>query len=427
MKKILIKNKKLVGEITPPPSKSILHRYIIASSLAEGVSKISNINFSEDILATIEAMKKLGANIERKNNSLIIEGINNFNSFNEGEDFFNSQENNIIDCNESGSTLRFLIPLFLARKNKIQFTGKAGLFKRPLRPYFEIFEKNNIKYEQKENYLLLEGELKSGIFEIEGNISSQFITGLLFTVPLLKEDSKIIVKGNLESKSYVDLTLNCLEKFGIKIKNNNYKEFLIEGNQKYISKDIETESDFSQAAFYLVANSIGSNIKIKNLNFYSKQGDKKIIEFLEEVDNFKNKNETLHLDAKDYPDIVPILSLKCAVSNKKIEIINVARLRIKECDRLKATVQELSKLGFDLIEKEDAILINSQDKTNLKNKNDIYYLSTHNDHRIAMLIAIASTVCEKNIILDDASCVKKSYPNFWEDFISLGGEIEEIL
>ncbi|PID67092.1 MAG: 3-phosphoshikimate 1-carboxyvinyltransferase [Fusobacteriales bacterium] len=425
MKKILIKNKKLMGEITPPPSKSILHRHIIASSLAEGISKISNINFSEDILATIEAMRKLGANIEIKNDSLIIEGINNFNSFNEGNEFLNSQKNNIIDCNESGSTLRFLIPLFLARKNKIEFTGKIGLFKRPVTPYFEIFEKNNINYEQKENYLFLAGELKSGIFEIEGNISSQFITGLLFTLPLLKENSKIIIKGNLESKSYVDLTLDCLEKFGIKIKNNNYFEFFIEANQKYVSKNIETESDFSQAAFYLVANSIGSNIKIKNLNLLSKQGDKKIIEFLEEIDNFKNKNKTLYLDAKDFPDIVPILSLKCALSNKKIEIINIARLRIKECDRLKATVQELSKLGFDLIEKEDAILINSQDKINLKNKNDIC-LSSHNDHRIAMLIAIASTVCQNNIILDDASCVKKSYPNFWEDFVSLGGEIKEI-
>lgn len=428
MKKIIIKNKKLSGEISPPPSKSILHRYIISAALAEGISTVKNINFSEDILATIEAMKKIGAEIKIEENSLIIKGIDNFNK---RENFFNYQNNNIIDCNESGSTLRFLIPLFLVKENKIEFTGKSSLFKRPLSTYFEIFEKNNIKYNFKnQNSLVLEGKLKNNIYEVDGNISSQFITGLLFSLPLLEENSKIKIRGRLESKFYVDLTLDCLEKFGIKIeiqkRGDNDFEFIIKGKQKFISRDVEVESDFSQAAFYLVANSIGSNIEIKNMNYESKQGDKKIIDFLNQIDRFDEENKTLYLDAKDYPDIVPILSLKCAISNKRVEIINVERLRIKESDRLKSTVQELSKLGFDLLEKESSILINSKSKTKLKNIENIE-LSSHNDHRIAMLIGVASTVYKNNIILDDAVCVKKSYPDFWEDFSSLGGKADEYL
>ena len=414
----IIKADKLVGELSPPPSKSVLHRYIIASSLAKGISKIENISFSEDIIATIEAMKKLGAKIEQKDNYLLIDGSDTFKNLN---------ENIEIDCNESGSTLRFLFPLSIVEENKVLFKGRGKLFKRPMTPYFENFEKYKIKYSYiNENEILLEGKLKAGIYEIDGNISSQFITGLLFSLPLLEGESKIIINGKLESSNYIDISLDCLSKFGIKIINNSYQEFVIEGNQSYRAGNYRTEADYSQAAFFLVANAIGSKIKINDLSENSLQGDKKIIDFISEIDKWSSK-DTLILDGSETPDIIPILSLKAAVSGKKIEIINVERLRIKESDRLKATVEELSKINFDLIEKKDSILINSREDLKANKNEKIVSLSAHSDHRIAMMIAIATTCYDGEILLDNLDCVKKSYPNFWEVFLSLGGKIYEYL
>lgn len=414
----IIKADKLVGELSPPPSKSILHRYIIASSLAKGISKIENISFSEDIIATIEAMKKLGAKIEQKDNYLLIDGSDTFKNLN---------ENIEIDCNESGSTLRFLFPLSIVEENKVLFKGRGKLFKRPMTPYFENFEKYKIKYSYiNENEILLEGKLKAGIYEIDGNISSQFITGLLFSLPLLDGESKIIINGKLESSNYIDISLDCLSKFGIKIINNSYQEFIIEGNQSYRVGNYRTEADYSQAAFFLVANAIGSKIKINDLSENSLQGDKKIIDFISEIDKWSSK-DTLILDGSETPDIIPILSLKAAVSGKKIEIVNVERLRIKESDRLKATVEELSKINFDLIEKKDSILINSRENFKVNKNEKIVSLSAHSDHRIAMMIAIATTCYDGEILLDNLDCVKKSYPNFWEVFLSLGGKIYEYL
>ena len=414
----IIKADKLVGELSPPPSKSVLHRYIIASSLAKGISKIENISFSEDIIATIEAMKKLGAKIEQKENYLLIDGSDTFKNLN---------ENIEIDCNESGSTLRFLFPLSIVEENKVLFKGRGKLFKRPMTPYFENFEKYKIKHSYiNENEILLEGKLKAGIYVIDGNISSQFITGLLFSLPLLEGESKIIINGKLESSNYIDISLDCLSKFGIKIINNSYQEFIIEGNQSYRVGNYCTEADYSQAAFFLVANAIGSKIKINNLSENSLQGDKKIIDFISEIDKWSSK-DTLILDGSETPDIIPILSLKAAVSGKKIEIVNIERLRIKESDRLKATVEELSKLNFDLIEKKDSILINSREDLKANKNEKIVSLSAHSDHRIAMMIAIATTCYDGEILLDNLDCVKKSYPNFWEVFLSLGGKIYEYL
>ena len=414
----IIKADKLVGELSPPPSKSVLHRYIIASSLAKGISKIENISFSEDIIATIEAMKKLGAKIEKKDNYLLIDGRDTFKNLN---------ENIEIDCNESGSTLRFLFPLSIVKENKVLFKGRGKLFKRPMTPYFQNFEKFKIKHlYMDENAILLEGQLKAGIYEIDGNISSQFITGLLFSLPLLDGESKIIINGKLESSNYIDISLDCLNKFGVKIINNSYQEFIIEGNQSYRVGNYRTEADYSQGAFFLVANATGSKIKINDLSENSLQGDKKIIDYISEIDNWNSK-DTLVLDGSETPDIIPILSLKAAVSGKKIEIVNIERLRIKESDRLKATVEELSKLNFDLIEKKDSILINSRENFKVNKNEKAISLSAHSDHRIAMMIAIAATCYDGEILLDNLDCVKKSYPNFWEVFLSLGGKVYEYL
>ncbi|MDO4689773.1 MAG: 3-phosphoshikimate 1-carboxyvinyltransferase [Fusobacterium sp.] len=420
MKKIVLEKSKLKGKVFPPASKSILHRYIIAASMADGKSRIKNISLSEDIFATISAMRNLGAKIEIVNRELLIDGSSFSN-----EKVVDINESVQIDCNESGSTLRFLIPISMTKKNKIIFKGKSSLFKRPLEPYFEIFEKNSIEYKflkNQEGKLSIEGLLKSGEYEIIGNVSSQFITGLLFALPLLEGDSLIKIKGNLESKSYIDLTLDCLKKFGISFKNIDYKEIYIGGSQKYNAIDIDVEADFSQAAFFLVANELGSGIEIKNININSLQGDKEIIALIEKL---KTKNKEILIDGSNCPDIIPIFSLYAAYLNKKVKIINVRRLRIKECDRLSATVQELSKLGFDLQEREEEILINYMGNKDLKKENQ--KLSSHNDHRIAMMIAIASTVYEGKIELDNATCVNKSYPDFWDIFSYLGGIYNECM
>lgn len=419
MKTIVLKNSKLNGKVKPPASKSILHRYIIAASMAMGKSNIKNINLSEDIEATINAMRTLGADIKVEKGELLVDGSSFSCSF-------SKDESHIIDCNESGSTLRFMIPISLIKENKVLFLGKENLFKRPLDPYFKIFEEQEIIYNfdlTKNEKLKIVGNLKNGLFKIVGNISSQFITGLLFALPHLKENSTVEITGELESKSYIDLTFECLEKFGINFINNDYKTINLKGLQKYKAREIEVESDFSQAAFFLVANALGSNLDIENINRDSLQGDKEIINLIEKVNKHNNESKALLIDGSNCPDIIPIFSLYAAYSNKKIRIKNISRLRIKESDRLSATVQELSKLGFDLQEQEDDIIINYREKTKLKNKK--IFVSAHNDHRIAMMLAIAATVYQGEIILDNADCVKKSYPDFWEVYSSLGGIFNE--
>lgn len=414
MNEIILENSKLEGEIFIPPSKSVLHRYIISASLADGISKIDEVgSLSEDIIATINCMKNLGADIVLKNNSLLIDGRKTFKKLNL----------NIFNCNESGSTLRFLIPVAMVKYKEITFTGKKSLFKRPLEIYYQNFIKKRIKYSIEENKLIIFDKLIVGSYEVEGNISSQFVTGLLFALPLLKNDSEIIVKGKLESKFYVDLTIDCLKNFGINIKNENYKKFFVKGNQKYRPYIIKMEGDFSQAAFFIVANFLGANINIKNLNFNSLQGDKIISALLNEIDN-ANPNKKIIFDGSDFPDIVPILSLAICYKGINAKIINIERLKFKESDRLFATAYVLRKLSYNVKINNDSIEF--YPKNEEKNKMNIE-LYSFNDHRIAMLIGIATLIYPYKIKLIGYDCVKKSYPNFWSDFVSLGGKINEYL
>ncbi|MPQ44590.1 3-phosphoshikimate 1-carboxyvinyltransferase [Clostridium tarantellae] len=423
MNKIKITPKKLKGEVNIPPSKSMAHRAIICASLSRGTSIIDNVDFSEDMIATINAMKALGADIKIEENKLIINGENTF-----------SLKNIVIDCNESGSTLRFLVPLSISRKNKINFIGKGNLGKRPLNTYYNILNEKGIKYSYKKNILdfNIDGELKGGEFKVEGNISSQFISGLLFALPLLKEDSKIIITTNLESKGYIDLTLSMIEKFGIKVENKNleYKEFIIKGNQQYKPFNYRVEGDYSQAAFYLCADALGNDIVCKDLNLNSLQGDKECIDILKRMGGVveehkgikiiaKNTEGTI-IDASQCPDVIPVLTVVAALSTGETKIINGERLRIKECDRLNAICIELNKLGANIKELKDGLIINGVKSLNGAN------ISSHNDHRIAMSIAIASTLCKGDITLENPECVKKSYPSFWEDFKSIGGKFIEI-
>ncbi|WP_411169920.1 3-phosphoshikimate 1-carboxyvinyltransferase [Clostridium sp. MB05] len=426
MKTLKIRRSKLDGIVKVPPSKSMSHRAIICAALGVGTSTIENIDYSDDINATIDAMIALGAAIIKEEDKVIVSGMYR-------EDSIKSNVR-VIDCNESGSTLRFIIPISLLFDGITKFVGKGNLGKRPLDTYFDIFKEQGIKYNYVENELnmIVKGVLKSGEFTLPGNISSQFITGLLFSLPLLDGDSKIIITTDIESKGYIDLTLSCMKDFGIEIENNNYKEFIIKGNQRYISRNYRVEGDYSQAAFYLSADALGSNVVIDDLNIKSLQGDKEVIEILERMGakfhvnensiNCTIDNELIStvIDASQCPDIIPVLSTVAALAKGRTEIINGGRLRIKECDRLKAIATELNKIGAKVEEKEDGVIIEGIDE--FEGGVEVW---SWKDHRIAMSLAIASTRCKEPIIIKDYDCVAKSYPNFFEDFKMLGGSVDE--
>lgn len=417
---------ELKGEVKIPPSKSMAHRAIICAALSEGLCIIENIDYSDDIIATIDAMNSLGAKIVKHKDYIEVIG-----AYGNDEKV---KEARVIDCNESGSTLRFLVPISLLFKGSSNFIGRGNLGKRPLTTYYNIFERQGIQYSYEEGNLnlVINGELKAGTFEVEGNVSSQFITGLLFTLPLLKEDSKIIITTEMESKGYIDLTLKAMSDFGVEIINNNYREFIIKGNQKYNARNYRVEGDYSQAAFFLCADSLGNDVLCKDLDLNSLQGDKEVIDILERMNVVFNANDigvkgiangeltSTVIDGSQCPDIIPVLTAVASLTNGTTEIINAGRLRIKECDRLAAVTSELNKLGAKIIEKEDGLVITGVEK--LQGGVEVW---SHKDHRIAMTLAIASTRCEEPIVIKDYECVAKSYPNFFEDFKALGGNIHE--
>lgn len=423
MNSVKITPGKLKGEVKIPPSKSMAHRAVICASLSNGKSKITNIEYSDDIIATINAMRALGSEIEIFDDHLEIDGSRVF-SKNVGE----------IDCNESGSTLRFMVPLAIAKEAEMRFIGKGNLGKRPLTTYYEIFDRQGIEYSYKEGELDLKvkGTIKGEEFKIRGDISSQFISGLLFTLPLIKEDSKIIITTNLESKGYIDLTLSMLDYYGINVVNNDYKEFIIKGNQKYTPKDYKVEGDFSQSAFFLVADALGSDVLVKDLNMDSLQGDKEVIEIIERMGcKILSKEEGIKVKAKDLtptiidaaqcPDIIPVLTVLASLTTGITKVINAERLRIKECDRLKAITTELNKLGASVTELENSLLIEGVESLTGGT------VSSWDDHRIAMTLAIAATCAKDEVIIENPSCVKKSYPSFWRDYKLLGGKVDERL
>ncbi len=409
------------GTIKVPPSKSMAHRAIICASLANGTSTIKNIGYSQDILTTIDGMRKLGATIIEDNSTLHITGIKDFNSLNDS----------IIQCNESGSTLRFFIPIFSLTGKSIRFKGKNRLLKRPQEIYENIFKEHNLKYVQTDDYIEIMGKIKSGNYNIPGNISSQFISGLLFSLPLLEVNSTINIIPPFESKSYVDLTIDMLSKFGIKVYFKDENKIIILGNQKYSPSNYEVEGDFSQLGFFAVLGAINNTISCTGLNTNSKQGDKEIIDILKttniKIDTLENGYtfypsipKGLPINLENCPDLGPILMVLGMFSSGKMHIFNAKRLRYKESDRIEAMETELKKLGVDIISDEDNIFINGRKEPTE------YNLYSHLDHRIVMSLAVAATKLSKPIIIKDAHVIDKSYPNFFDDLKKLGIHIEII-
>lgn len=409
---IKITPKKLSGGVTVPPSKSVAHRLIICAAFAKGRSVIENIYPSKDIIATAQAMKAFGAEISLENGRAVVDGI--------GE----VPQKAVVDCNESGSTLRFLIPVAAALGVETVFTGnlESKLPERPITPYLEELPKHNVRFDY--NYTMpftVSGRLEAGMFEIGGDISSQFITGLILAASLLEDDSEIVLTSHLESKPYVDITVSALAEFGLRVEETE-RGYYIKGGQKYTAKNVTCEADYSQAAFFYVANAIGSGIDVRGLSDKSAQGDKKIVEICEKLVYNDNNGDLkgFRLDCSDIPDLVPVLTVLASFCEGKSEIFNVARLRIKECDRLEAISQCVNKIGGRVEAFEDRLVITGVESF------EGGEVESFNDHRIAMSMAVASTRCKNPLVVNGAQCVSKSYPNFWEDFKSLGGVFEEV-
>lgn len=416
-----IQSKMLKGRVVTPPSKSVAHRAIISAFLSKEACVIENIELSEDIKATLNCIRELGAKYTYSATKKILK-IDKKTS--------NRASNKplVLDCGESGSTLRFFIPIALLTGREVKFTGRGKLMQRPQTPYFDMFDKKGIKYSCDENSITINGKLTAGEFTVPGNISSQFITGLLFALPTLEKNSIIAVDGRLESRSYVDLTIDVLKTFGIKIKNNNYMTFEIEGNQKYKPMDYKVESDYSQAAFFLVAGAIGCDVACMNLRADSLQGDKAIIDIIKQTGARIIEDEggklvkaqrtaVMHgitVDVGEIPDLVPILAVLFTFCEGESRIINAGRLRIKESDRLKAIATELNRLGADIVEGGDYLKI--------RGVNSLVgdTVSSWNDHRIAMALAIAACRSESPVSITGArTAVTKSYPNFFEVYDDL--------
>lgn len=398
------------GNIDLPASKSVAHRAIISASLAQGKSVIKNFSMSQDMEATIRCMSAFGSSFSLKGNTLTITRKS-------------LKKDCRLDCGESGSTLRFLIPLALYTGSGV-FTGRGRLMERPLTPYLDCLTKHGGTLALKDDVLTVSGTLTPGEYVLPGNVSSQYISGLLFALPLLYSDSRIRLSTPLESASYVDITLDILKTFGISISHTpDYQEFLIPGNQKYTPSTITLEADYSQAAFFLVSAALGQDCICHGLRMDSKQGDKKILDIIRNAGAKIITMETGGLrilppkqllpqviDASDIPDLVPPVAVLLAVSHGESRIINAGRLRLKECDRLEAVTSELNHLGAQIIIKEDSLIIHG--KPQLQGG----YVDAHNDHRIAMMAATASIVSENPVIILDSGCVCKSYPTFFDDF-----------
>jgi len=379
----------LSGTVTPPSSKSQAHRYLIAAALAGEGSVIENLADSQDIQATRWCMKTMMTSGRR---------IAEFN------------------CMESGSTLRFLIPIALALRGGGRFTGHGRLMERPQQPYFDLFDEKGIRYELKNGFLTVEGQLTPGAFRLPGNVSSQFVTGLLYALPLLAGDSRIVLTTDLESRSYVDMTLEALSAFGVTAAWEDSRTLAVPGGQSYIPATVRVEGDWSQAAFWFAAISLGSRLEIEGLQQLSAQGDRVI------RDHFVRLTPPgdVDIDLSGCPDLAPPLAAMAVLRRGDTRLLNAGRLRLKESDRLTSITAALGALGASIEEQPDSLIVHGVETLAGGCTVDCW-----NDHRIAMMTAIAATRCEKPVALLGAECVAKSYPDFWRDYQMLGGEIRE--
>ena len=401
------------GKIVVPASKSDAQRAIIAASLATGTSKIANCGTSDDVLHVIKAVELLGAKVESPDtNSYLISG---------GK-WVNSKELNV---GESGLAIRLLTPIVATKNDRILLNGKGSLLKRPLHFFEENLSAMNVEVKSTNGFLPIEiqGPLKGGTHSIDGSQSSQYISGLLMALPLAEDASDLTV-GNLASKPYVQMTLNTLSKFGIHIENEKLEHFLIAGKQTYLPCDYLVEGDWSAASYWLVAAALGADVTIAGLSMASLQADKKMLDALisagcalqfsdEGITVKGNEKKAFQFDATHCPDLFPALVSFAAFCPGVSVISGVKRLKNKESDRGLALKTEFEKLGVLIELQEDEMYIHG------KSAIEGGEVFSHNDHRIAMCLAIVGLYSKNGIRIDNADAVAKSYPDFWKDLEEL--------
>lgn len=391
---------KAVGTVAAPPSKSMAHRLLICAGLAKGISRISGLDYNEDILATMDCLQALGAVCRKEGDTVTVTGT----------DLFTAAPTQPLCCRESGSTLRFFIPLALLCGQTVRLTGTEKLLSRPLGVYEQLCAESGFQFDRTPQGLQVKGSLAGGTFRLPGNISSQFITGLLFALPLTHQGGTIEITTPLESKSYIDLTLQALQAFGVRARWQDSRTLLIPGGQQYAARDMAVEGDYSGAAFYGAMNALGSEVTVTGLLPDSLQGDKVCIRHLQSLCAGRPE-----IDLSDCPDLGPVLFAVAAAKNGAV-FTGTRRLRIKESDRAAAMARELAAFGTQVTVEENSVTVTAADFHPPER-----VLCGHNDHRIVMSLAVLLMLTGGEI--EGAQAVRKSFPDFFEKLKGLGIEV----
>jgi len=423
---VVRKSEHLEGEVSAPPSKAYTHRMLIAALLSNGTSKISNPLVSDDTKATLRAVKAFGAEAELRENCWTVKGIESL-----------RVPKSQIDCGESGATLRFMIPVAALASQSSIFTFGSSLERRPVAPLLQSLKQlgteSNLQLREGSSFVKIHGGgIGGGKTSIRGDISSQFISGLLFACPKAKEETEIAVTTPLESRNYVQMTIEVLNKHGIRVSaSDDFARLRIPSNQNYNQCNHEVPGDFSSAAFLLAAAAItSSKIIVKNLDHHTIQGDRAILSILKEMgskvrvgDNFVEVEggqlNAVNVDARDIPDLVPVCAVLACYSKGTSKIYNAKRLRYKESDRLSSLHAELKKMGAEIMIHKDSLTIKG-----LRTMHGAT-IDPHNDHRIAMACAVAALGAVGETKIQNSRCVNKSYPGFFDDLRSLGANVVE--
>ena len=397
---VIVKPGRLAGRVTAPPSKSDAHRLLICAALADRPTRIRLDAANRDIDATAECLRALGAGIGREGSRLRVSPI-------EGRP--GAAE---LDCGESGSTLRFLLPVAAALGIEARFTGRGRLPERPNQVLTDALRAHGARIDADRLPMTVVGPVASGRWELPGNVSSQYITGLLLALPLLEGDSEIALTTALESAPYVDMTLRALNRFGIAVEATE-GGWRVPGGQRYRSPgEAAVEGDWSSAAFWLSANALGGNVRVDGLSEDSPQGDRAVSSLLGQG----------QIDASGVPDLVPALAVAAASLNRTTVITGAARLRLKESDRLQTVADMLSALGHGVEITSDGLIIRGGEPAPCGNA--IRTVDGANDHRIVMAAAVAAAFADRPVRVLGAEAVEKSYPGFFRDFEALGGMID---
>lgn len=423
--KVLIKPSELSGKVSAVASKSFAHRLLILAALADNKTNIKCSESSEDINATINCLSALGAQIISTSDGYTVIPVN----------YNNIIKKSIMDCGESGSTLRFLLPVACALNADSIFIGHGRLPGRPMEALYNALTEYGCSFTFDDGYIVkCGGQMRGGRCTLPADISSQYISGLLLALPLVREDSVINLTGSVESADYISMTLSAMKLFGIEIEAEFTNNTLsINGGASYISPgNAEVEGDWSNAAFWLCAGALGgAGVECYGLDTDSAQGDRAIADILKAFGAVISQNDHhikikgsqlrgIEIDAKNIPDLVPVLALAASVAQGRTLIKNAGRLQFKESDRLFTVAKTLSDLGSNIAQTENGLIITGKKRLTGGR------INAFGDHRIAMMASIASVVCENPVIIDNAEAVNKSYPTFFRDFASLGGKVEYV-